>query len=497
MQREVSANGVALAGISPRESSRPVADLDLTRSLAGLKSVVLAAAAFFTIAGLAALLPLLGAAAAAVIGFVIALRRPGLLLALALNGFFVYLAVVDVAGRGTATLEYDVVLGGLMLFAAWRSRDLVFARLRARGRLETTWLVAAALLAFWFLLNGVLYRAGGHETRLLMGLLVIITIPSLLLAFSLDRRGLADLRLWIVALGLGMVLGDVVAAAIGTPLIQGRFSPIERLDPINAGLVPALAAAALISAPMRSLRGRALQTVLLAALVAATVIPGSRGPVATLALTVIVAAVLLTPRRLVLVAVGALAIGVPIGYAGSKSFGSESYLSQGVTDIVTGIQSGGGSGGGSGTPPAVKPGTVAPISTFKIRKYWITSALKAAPDKPVLGHGIVTLPDTSPEAYRMGVAGELIYPHNDLVESIYSLGIPGFVLFVLLLGLPLIAGYRLLRGRSGTLLLLAVLLFVFSFFESNFSGEIGADSALWASAGLLIALSLDRRRSAS
>jgi O-antigen ligase len=492
MQRGASADGVALAGIGRRESSRRLGDLDLTRSLSGLKPVALAAAAFFAVSGLATLLPLLGAAAAAIVGLVLAVRRPGLLLALALNGFFVYLAVLDLADRGTATAAYDVVLGGLMLFAAWRGRDVLVGRLRARSRLETTWLVAAALLAAWFVVNGLLYPVGGHETRLLMGLLAVITIPSLALALSLDRRGLADLRLWIIALGLGMALADVVAQASGTPLTSGRFSPIDRLDTINAGLVPALAGAALLSAPAHSQRARAVQALLLATLVGATVIPGSRGPVLALALTIALA-VALAPRRLALVAVAALALGVPVGYAGSKSFGTEAYLSQGVSDAVTSVQSGGGSGN---TTPA-KPGTVAPISTFQIRRYWITSALKAVPDKPLLGHGIVALRDTSPEAYRMGVAGELRYPHNDLVESIYSLGIPGLVLFVVLVGSATVAGYRIVRGGSRTLPLLAVLLFAFAFFESNFSGEIGADNVLWASAALVIALSLDARRAAS
>jgi hypothetical protein len=489
--------------------------------LPALVSVALAAAAFFTIAGLVAVVPLLGASAAAVVGLVLAVRRPGALLALALSGFFVYLAVVDVAGRGTATIEYDAVLAGLMLFAAWRGRAVLAARLRVLGRLETMWLVSAALLVAWFLGNGLLYRVGGHEAHLLMALLVLVTLPSLALALSLDQHGLADLRRWIVALGLGLVVGDVIAVLVGTPLIAGRFSPIERLDPINAGLVPALAGAVALSAPVRGKRARILQTLLLAALVAGTVLPGSRGPVLALALTLALGA-LVAPRSLAAVAVAGFAIGLALGYPASKSLGTEQYLSQGVTDVVTGIQGGRGNpnGAGAGSEPG-SPGaptnvdlvrvlggftggarttaqasesTLPPISTFRIRRYWLMSALKAAPDKPLLGHGLVALPDNSPEAHRMGVAGMVVYPHNDLVESVYSLGIAGLVLFLLLIGLPMVAGYRLLRRTGGAVPLLVALMFTFAFFESNFSGEIGADSLLWASAGLLVALSLDRRR---
>jgi O-antigen ligase len=476
MQQEASADGVALSCIGRRESNRRFAGFDLSELRPPLVAIAFAAAAFFAVAGLVAVLPLLGAAAAIVVGCVLALRRPGLLLALALNGFFVYLAVVDLAGRSTATAAYDGVLAALLLFAAWLRRDVLAARLRARGTLETIWLVAAALLAAWFVVNGLLYRVGGHEARVLMGLLVLVTLPSLALALSLDGRGLANLRWWIVGLGLGMVLADVVAGAVGPSIVNGRLSAIARLDPISGGIVPAVAGAAALSLPAHSRRGRILQTLLLATLVAGTVTPGSRGPVLALALTIVLGA-LIMPRRLAVVAVAALALGLPAGWAGAKAFGTERYLGAGVNDVV------GNTAGGE-------------ISSFRIRRYWISSALSDVPEKPLLGHGLVALRDTSPDAYRMGVAGELRYPHNDLVESIYSLGIPGLVLFLLLLSLPALAAYRLLRARRGTLPLLAASLFAFAFAESNFSGEIGADHVLWASAGLLIALSLDRRRAA-
>jgi O-antigen ligase len=475
MQQEASAGGVTLGSIGPRESSRRFGGFNGSTLRSHSTSVAIAAAAFFAIAGLASASAILGAAAAIAVGLTLSLRYPGLLLALALNGFFVYLAVLDVAGRGTATLAYDIVLAVLLLLAAWRGRAILAGRLRARGRLESVWLAAAGLLALWFVVNGLLYRIGGHEARVLMGLLILLTLPSLTLALSLDERGFADLRRWIIALGLGMVLAEIVAAAVGPALVDGRLSAIDRLDPISGGLVPALAAAAVLSIPARAPLERALQLLLLATLVAGTVTPGSRGPVVALVVTIVLGAII-APRRIALVAVVALAVGLPLGYAGAKAFGTDSYLGQAANDVVGDSLRGG------------------EISSISMRRYWIRSALSDVPDKPILGHGLVALRDTSPDAYRMGVGGALRYPHNDLVESIYSLGIPGLVLFLLLISLPAVAGYRLVRRARGTLALLAAMLFVFAFVESNFSGEIGADHVLWASAGLLVALSLDRRR---
>ena len=108
------------------------------------------------------------------------------------------------------------------------------------------WFGAAGLLVAWFVLNGVLYRAGGHAAAVILGEFLAVTIPSVLVALTLDRVGLREFLIGLVMLGCAFAAADVVTLATGAPLVLGRFTPIASVDPITAGLVPAFAVAALV-----------------------------------------------------------------------------------------------------------------------------------------------------------------------------------------------------------------------------------------------------------
>jgi O-antigen ligase len=159
-----------------------------------------------------------------------------------------------------------------------------------------------------------------------------------------------------------------------------------------------------------------------------------------------------------------------------------------------------GSGAGPGpisTPPG--PGAVGdpqgPISTLHIRREWWTTAIKAIPDDPIVGHGVAMFVDDTPEAHRMGVAGERTYLHNSPLESLYSLGLLGAIPYALFILSALVALVVLVRqGARSIAVVLGVGLWVFAFANANVSGEIGADAVLWASGALAVGLYAETAR---
>jgi hypothetical protein len=438
----------------------------------------------------------------------LAIDRPGWLLAIALNGFYLYLLALDLAGRHPypgSTVPYYALLGSAMVAATLRMRGTLVARLAARDRAVSFWIAAALLLAFWFLVSAALFRDGGTLTRNLAGLLVLSSLPAAALAFSLHRRDVASLRTGIVALGLLFCAIDVIGVVLDTNDVRERFSPIDSLDPISAGLIPAIAAAAALSYSPTTRAQQGLWVAVLSVLGAAVIVAGSRGPVVSLAVVAVVAA-LLRPRRLPHLAVAAVSV-VVIGVTAGSQLGTTAYLGQGsdgIGTVIPGVptktqpEAGAPAPEGAGTEDPA--GEVVGISTTNMRRHWIVSALKAVPDRPLLGHGVGALKDTSAESEALGTYGQRIYPHNDLVESVYSLGIPGGVLFAIFLVVPFAVLLLARRSRDAVggrgRFLLAATLLSFAFVQSNFSGEIGADSLLWASAALSIAFWLDTRRTA-
>src|SRR5581483_7957502 len=106
------------------------------------------------------------------------------------------------------------------------------------------------------------------------------------------------------------------------------------------------------------------------------------------------------------------------------------------------------------------------VDSARIRLEWAKQALREVPGAPILGHGVSQLVDRTPEAYQMGIAGERIWPHNDLIEAAFSLGTLGLVPFLAFLAVPAALLVRHPR-RLGSF---AAGLFVFAFVQSNLSG---------------------------
>jgi O-antigen ligase len=397
-----------------------------------------------------------------------------------LNGFFLYLgalAAVGIEPRTALTGAYFGLLGVTLLVLAWPRRGRIRARVDAGGRTAAVFIVSAGLLAAWFLASAAFLSDGTSVSRLLAAELVFWTIPTALLALSLSPRQLETALVTVVVLGLLFAAVDAGALVADFGALGDRFSPIPKLDPIRAALIPALAALAALCLPQRT---TALERARLAAiflLTALAVIPGSRGPLAALAVGGAAAIALSwrsTGRRVLL----ALALGATVGAVLAATTGTSRHLTSELE---------------RGAPRAREQ---APISSLKIRERLLRKSLRAAAERPLTGHGIGTLVDDTPEAYRMGIAGRRTYPHNTFVEALYSLGVPGLLLFVAALAAAVSALVRLARRARDALTVFAVAFFAFALVNTNLTGELGADAPLWTSSALAIGLLAASRRSA-
>lgn len=398
------------------------------------------------------------------------------LVAFSLNGFFVYLGLLDLVGvepRTPLTAAYYAVLCVALLAAAWTRRAHLVRRLQPATRLVVGFALAAGLLVAWYSLNTLLLSEGELAYRL-AGLLLLWSVPTALAAATLELR---DLRAVAQALALlALVYVGITAIALAQASDSNfRFSPIDELDYISAALVPALGAIASFFAWPRS--HPAVRLPATTALVAAVVLPGSRGPV----LAVLVAGVTLAVvwRHRVVSIIIPLALGLALGTLLSSQLGSLGYLSQ---------------------PLRGSDGTEAnePISTLSIRRQWLETAVADTAERPLLGHGVGMLVDNTPEAHRMGVAGERIYPHNTFVEAAYSLGAVGLVTFLALVGTAAAALARVARvWRHEPLVAFLLGLAAFAFVNTNVSGAIGADAILWVVAAMAVALYADGRAPAA
>jgi O-antigen ligase len=403
-------------------------------------------------------------------------RFGGWTLALSLNGFWLYLGALDVSGHSPSTpktLAWYALVGLACLAGTWANRETLVARLRRTAR-PTTWFLAAGLaLGAWFLLNVVLISHTSSLSRTFAALLVLWSGPSALLALSLPRPAIAQATAAIAVLGLGYAIVEWAVFVNGHSTNE-RFSPIASLDPISAAQIPALGAVALLALP---LRGRAaLRHLAVLLLVSGSVLPGSRGPLVALVFG-LVAAALLLPRRSWLPLAPAIVVGLVLGFVGASHVGSGAYLSSALPGNP-------GPAGGAAGPP---------ISTLHIRREWWATAVKAIPDDPLVGHGVAMFVDDTPEAHRMGVAGERTYPHNSPLESLYSLGLVGALPYAVFILSALVALVALVRRRGRTpAIVFGVGLWVFAFANANISGEIGADAVLWAAGALAVGLYADR-----
>lgn len=409
---------------------------------------------------------------------------PMWLVAFSLNGFFVYLALLDAIDIEPATpltgSYYGLVCAGL-LATAWHRRRLVIARLRPRSRTVVAFVASAALLSCWFVLNTALLSDGIFAARL-AGLLVLWSIPTALVAATLRRAELPAVARALVALSLVFVAIEALALArAGTDVF--RFSPIAELDPISAGLIPAIGAIAALSLRAGTTYARTLQFAIVVVLVAATVIPGSRGPVVALAFAALALALAQSIKRTAATAVVVLG-GFALGLLLASHIGSFGYLAS--TDTGALIEE-----------PArpEEEATGDDISTLSIRRQWLEDAIRDTPDRPIFGHGVGMQIDETPEAVAMGVYGQRTYPHNTLVEAAYSLGAIGLVAYVVFIGSATLALVSVIRRNADDeSVVFALAIGAFAFANTNVSGEIGEDALLWTAAAIAVALYADFRR---
>jgi O-antigen ligase len=418
----------------------------------------------------------------------VAASWPGWTLGFALNGFFVYLALLDVVNvqpRTAITGAWYAGIGALCLTATWPNRELLRRRLTSPNTTVRVYVVAATLLAAWFIVN-VLVLSRSSLALKFAALLVAWSLPAAILAASSPARQLRNAAWAIVVLGGFYVLVEA-AAVLQTGSDVNRFTPIASLDPISAGLIAGLAAVAILALQPQGRRSRMIHAIALIAFVAGATLPGSRGPVVA---TVggCIAGTLVAWRRLWFVALVGLVVGLAIGTVLARDVGSDAYLMQSLPGLEE-------------TPaPAPAPKLVAgepnpmqieTISTFKIRREWFHAAMAKAPERPIFGHGVAEFVDDTPEAHRMGIAGAHIYPHNTLAEAAFSLGLLGLVPYLAFVVTGFWAFMGLVRRQSEDVVLAAAL-GGFAFVATNVSGEIGADAVLWAASASLVALYADR-----
>ncbi|MFL5955208.1 MAG: O-antigen ligase family protein [Gaiellaceae bacterium] len=435
---------------------------------------------------LLAFVPVVGVPLALLLVIAAVIRFPGAVVALSWTGFWLYLGALDLLGVHTRTVytvgAYGAVAIGLGLFV-WSRRDVLRRRAASAPRGTRIWAAVAALLAAAFVIGAAVVGDGPLAHRLL-GVFLISTIPAAIAAASMTRRDLEEARAALVVIGLGFVAVNLIAARHGAPPV-GRFSPIASLDPITASLVSTIGCVAALTYRPRSRLGVVLQAVVASVLAAGAMINGSRGPVVALIGVVILALVL--HRRAAMFVVGlAVVVGIAVGSKLEVNLiGQPPALSSLAHETRHPAR------------PEQPSVTSVPISSLHIRREWFMSALRQIPDKPIVGHGVGMLVDDTPEATAMDIKGTLVYPHNDVIEAFYSLGVVGGLLFVAFAALPIAILWQHRRRNEEPEMLFATLLFAFAFLQGNFSGEIGTDVILWSTAAFAVVALGDRNRARS
>jgi O-antigen ligase len=395
-------------------------------------------------------------------------RLAGPLLGFSLNGFFLYLGALDLLGirpRTAITGVYYALLGAVIAGFVWLNRERLLRRVAGGGLPVWLFVGGGAALAVWFEANAALISHGSLSRRL-AGELLLWTVPTALLVLALSRRQIVAALWTITALGLLLIAIDLVALVTHTHgQIGDRFSPIGELDPITTAQIPALGALAALALRPKTPGWSKARLVAIAALTAFAIIPGSRGPLAALvagSLALFLLSWRFTGRR----ALVALLVGATVGSIVAVFVGSSRHL-------TVQFESGGNSH---------------PISSLRVRGELMGKALRAIPSKPVFGHGVGALVDDTPEAHRMGIAGRHTFPHNTLIESVYSLGVLGFLLYVAMLAGAVWALVAWARRHRSMFATFAVAFFAYTFVNTNFSGELGADAGLWSACALGVAL---------
>ena len=407
------------------------------------------------------------------------------LVAVSLNGFFVYLLVLDwlsVRPRTPLTAAYYAALGAMLAVAAWNFRGRLHERVRSGNRTVLVFAASAGGLAVWFLLNVALISEGSLS-RKLAALLVLSALPTAILAAALEEEQLAVVGYAIVGLGLAfaaITIGD----ALRTESPSARLSPIAELNPISAAETAAMSAVAAFALAFPAGRFRAGVLACAGLLAGVSIVPAGRGPVVALIVAVVVMAFADRSRQAA-IAMSVLAFGIAGGAAAASQVGSFGYFENSLSGFT-----------GDATPTREDVSSIS-ISSISIRRQWLEKAIRDTPERPLFGHGVGMLVDDTPEAEVMGVAGQRVYPHNVLVEAAYSLGALGLVLLLAFMATTFRAAAALARGSPSAGERLVVGLLAFAVANGMVSGEIGADAILWTTALVAVALYADRRSTAS
>ena len=402
------------------------------------------------------------------------------LVAVSLNGFFVYLLVLDwlsVRPRTPLTAAYYAALGAMLAVAAWNLRGRLHERVRSGNRTVLVFAASAGGLAVWFLLNVALISEGSLS-RKLAALLVLSALPTAILAAALEEEQLAVVGYAIVGLGLAFASITIVDA-LRTDSPSARLSPIAELDAISAAKTAAMSAVAAFALAFPAGRFRAGALACAGLLAGVSIVPAGRGPVVALVVAVVVMAFADRSRQAA-IAMSVLAFGIAGGAAAASQVGSFGYFENSLSGFT-----------GDATP------TREDVSSISIRRQWLEKAIRDTPERPLFGHGVGMLVDDTPEAEVMGVAGQRVYPHNVLVEAAYSLGALGLVLLLAFMATTFRAAAALARGSPSAGERLVVGLLAFAVANGMVSGEIGADAILWTTALVAVALYADRRSTAS
>ena len=422
---------------------------------------------------------------------------PPVLLAVAVSGFWLYLGTLELIGiepRTVLTAGYYALLASGLLLSAWAGRETIRRRLSTASRLPRAWAAASIALAAWFLANVALLSTG-VAARDAAALLIVSSLPSALVALSLAREQLPILAYAWVALALGLFLVSFVTLA-ASPTESGRFSPIDELDPITAAHVSALGAIVLLLFTFEDRRTRLAQAGGVALLVALSVLPASRGALVALAVAIL-ALIAALRRRMLPLLLPAVLVGLVLGGVGASVVGADYYYSIDIPGLEGRVAppAEGEDFTGAETPMVEGP----PISSLSVRRHLWSKALEDSVERPIFGHGVGMLVDDSPDTLRMVRAGRVdagvrTYPHNVLIESVYSLGILGLGLFLAVSIMSLFALWKLVWSRSRVERFASLLVLGFASFagvNAMVSGAIGSDASLWVALALPVALYAD------
>jgi O-antigen ligase len=190
---------------------------------------------------------------------------------------------------------------------------------------------------------------------------------------------------------------------------------------------------------------------------------GGRGPFFAFLATVLVMLLGMvrlsagTVRRRVAMSFLGLLIGVGIVVA---SVGPESRTLARLTVLFT-HETGGGSAGE--------------------RLIFYKGAIDIASTAPLMGHGVGSWP------VMMGFGDVLSYPHNIFLEILAEGGVIGLLLFLLAVSIGLwhLFSNRAVSVFSDPVRLTVLLMFVNTFMNAQFSGDLSANRLLWCTIGLM------------